>query len=353
VTPSIRELSQRFDGSAAPRDLETAMQLIYLYATQPKVDENTVKAAKDAAAADLANRNLDPSSALQDALTRLEYGSSSRWNPVLPLDAIQSIDDNQALQVYKDRFADMSDFTFTFVGNFDPKQVTELAQRYLGNLPGKGATSNWRDNLPPLPQGIQKQDVYKGQNDFSEAVIAYMGGFDATPEQQMQLRMLGDILRIRLTDQLRQKMSATYSPSASSRVDLWPETRYTLGIDFTDQPTKTQALLDATFAQIADLRANGPTATELAAVKEQERRSHESELTTNSYWLSLLSNYGIDPSQDPRQSQSVEALIDGITTADLKAAANQFLKPDQYIQAVLYPAAMQPAPTSGEAHLVR
>jgi zinc protease len=147
-------------------------------------------------------------------------------------------------------------------------------------------------------------------------------------------------------------LSATYSPGVSTRVDLWPETRYAVGINFTDQPTRTKELLTATFAQISDLRANGPTATELATAKEQEKRSHEGELRQNSYWLNTLTNYGIDPQQDPGVALGLDARIDKVSAADLQAAARQFLKADQYVQVVLYPAAMQPPPSSGAARVV-
>jgi zinc protease len=36
---------------------------------------------------------------------------------------------------YKDRFADASDFTFVFVGSFDPETMKPLVERYLGGLP--------------------------------------------------------------------------------------------------------------------------------------------------------------------------------------------------------------------------
>ncbi len=353
VTPSIRELSQRFDGSAAPRDLETALQLVYLYVTQPRLDENTVKALKDAALTAQTNRGLDPQAALQDALIKLEYGDSLRWNPVLPLAAVQAVDPNRAFQIYKERFADMSGFTFTFVGNFDVAQLTTLVQRYLGTLPGKGGTTGWRDFLPPVPQGIQKTDVYKGSGDLAEAVILYVGAFEGTQDEQVQLDMLRDVLQLRLTNELRLKLSGTYSPSASDGVNLWPETRYAVAIDFTTEPTRTKELLSATFGQVAGLRANGPTATELATAREQELRSHESELTQNSYWLNLLTTYGIDPTQDPTAALRLDDAINKVTQADLQSAASQYLKADQYLQVVLYPEAMQPPPTSGFALVLR
>ena len=38
VTPYIAELFEGFSGSAAPDDLATLFELIYLYATRPRVD---------------------------------------------------------------------------------------------------------------------------------------------------------------------------------------------------------------------------------------------------------------------------------------------------------------------------
>ena len=352
VSPSIRELSQRIDGSAARATWRRRCNWYTCTSPSPDWTRTPSRSSKTSAATDLTNRDLDPQSALQDTLTKLVYGDSVRWNPVLPLAAIEGLDGNRAFQIYKERFADMSGFTFTFVGNFDVAQLTALAQRYLGTLPGKGAAGEWRDFMPPVPQGIQRRDVYKGSEDRAEALIVFSGGFDATQEQQVQLRLINDVLRMRLTAELRQKLSATYSPSSSTRVDLWPQTRYILAIDFTGPPARTKELLDATYAQIADLRTNGPSATELATAKEQERRSHEGELTQNGYWLSLLTTYSIDPKQDPAVALGLDALVDKVATSDLQTAAGLFLKADQYVQVVLYPAAMQPA-TSGTAHVVR
>jgi zinc protease len=38
ISPYISEITQGIRGSASPRDFETAMQLIYLYFTQPRKD---------------------------------------------------------------------------------------------------------------------------------------------------------------------------------------------------------------------------------------------------------------------------------------------------------------------------
>ena len=339
VTPSIRELSQRIDGSASPRDLETAFQLINLYVTQPRIDPNAVKAVKDAAAAQLANRDLAPESAMQDAITELQYGNSIRWNPVLPLTATQTLDSDRAFQIYKDRFSDMGGSTFTFVGKFDVAEVTALAQRYLGTLPSKGRVDAWKDLQPAVPAGVHKKDVHKGNEDRAVAEILFPGAFEASPEDQIHLNLISDILNIRLTSELRQMMSATYSPDVGAYVSLWPNPRYLVAVDFSSAPTRTQDLIAATFAQIEDLRTKGPSAEELATSKEQERRSHEEELRHNPFWLGTLTNHALDATQDPRTVLETDALLDKVTTEDVRQAAQRFIKPDQYIQVVLYPAA--------------
>ena len=41
----------------------------------------------------------------------------------------------KSLAFYKNRFADLSDFTFVFVGSFDPATLKPLVERYIASLP--------------------------------------------------------------------------------------------------------------------------------------------------------------------------------------------------------------------------
>ena len=137
VSPVIGELKEGFHGSASPDDLETALQLVYLYATHPRSDDNTFQVLRDHLESSLKNRSLTPESAFQDALNEILCGKSVRCGP-LPLDQVNTLDEKRTFDIYRDRFADFSDFTFTFVGNFDVNTVKALAQSYLGNLPAGG-----------------------------------------------------------------------------------------------------------------------------------------------------------------------------------------------------------------------
>jgi zinc protease len=343
VTPDIRELTQRIDGSASPRDLETAFQLIYLYATQPRVDPSAVKAAQDAAQAQLADRALAPESALEDALTSLEYGDAVRRQPFVALADIQAMNVQHAFQIYQDRFSDMGGFTFTFVGNFDVAQLTNLAQRYLGNLPSQGRVDAWADKLPGPASGVHTRNIYQGKDNRGVAEIVFPGPFTDTPENAIRLSLVGDVLDLEMTAQLRLKLGASYSPSVDTAVEHWPHAHYAVGIAFTSDPTVIKSLLDVVFNQIDSLRTSGPSTDDVAKAKEQEKRSLEEAMRQNSFWLTTLVNYALDPQhQDPRTVLRANDLIDQVTAQDLRQAAQQYLNPNQYIQVVLYPASQEP-----------
>ncbi len=70
VSPYIGELGEGFSGSASPQDLETLFQLVYLYATEPRMDPNAYTLMQRMIDDFLKNRALDPSSKLDRQVRR-------------------------------------------------------------------------------------------------------------------------------------------------------------------------------------------------------------------------------------------------------------------------------------------
>ena len=99
VAPGVFELSEGFSGYAATEDLETAMQLIHLYATQPRLDPLFVEDFKEQARANLVNRQADPHAVFEDALKEALYGNSIRRG-MLPLAEIEGLDANRGMEIY-------------------------------------------------------------------------------------------------------------------------------------------------------------------------------------------------------------------------------------------------------------
>ena len=336
VSPMIGELKEGFRGSASPDDLETALQLMTLYATRPRSDDNTFQVLRDQLETSLKNRSLTPESAFDDALTEILCGKSVRCGP-LPLDQVNALDEKRALDIYRDRFADFGDFTFTFVGNFDVNTVTALAQSYLGNLPSSGRTETWRDVRAGLPTGIVEKVVHKGLDERAHTRLVFTGPISPTLENGVLLDVLANVLNIRVVDELRQSLGGTYSPQAATRWEMLPKPTYRAIIDFVSDPKRAEELTQAVFGLIDGLRTKGPSEADVNKAKEQARLAHQTALEENSFWLAQLQNHLTSPGDDGGDILRYDKALASVTVQDIQQAAQTLLPRDRFVKVVQYP----------------
>ena len=161
--------------------------------------------------------------------------------------------------IYRDRFADFSDFTFTFVGNFDVDTLKTLAQTYLGNLPSTGRQETWRDIRAELPTTVVEKTVHKGLDERARTRIVFTGPISPTLENEVLLDVLENVLDIRVVDELRQTLGGTYSPQAATRWEMLPKPTYRAIVDFVSDPKRVEELTQAVFGVLEDLRTKGPS----------------------------------------------------------------------------------------------
>ncbi|MEJ7701122.1 MAG: insulinase family protein [Pyrinomonadaceae bacterium] len=73
------------------------------------------------------------------------------------VEQLDKIDFEQVKTIYKERFGDASDFTFVIVGNFEVEKIKPEIMKYLGSLPGKDRSENWKDlGIRPPERSIEK-----------------------------------------------------------------------------------------------------------------------------------------------------------------------------------------------------
>jgi zinc protease len=333
VGPYIGELEEGVFGSAPPQNLEAALQLVYLYATQPKADDAAFDLFKEQQRAFLGNRALDPDAARDDAIDPALCGASIRCG-VLPITATESIDLTRAGEIYRERLGDWSDGAFSFVGNLDVAQLKQLAQVYLGNLPASGREETWKDALPEPPAKPITQEIFRGQGDRSVIELIYAGEADLDYAGRVRLNALEKLLEIRLLEEIREARSGTYSPGVSASWSDKPEPGYRVRIVFSADPKRAKELTEATLAVLDDLKQNGPSEDDLAKVREIDLRE-------NNYWLGLLSTLAEDEAR-ALDTLQFNAATSALTTDDLKGAAEQFLLSENLVQVTQYPEGFRP-----------
>ncbi len=335
VNPSVSSLLEGVAGEASPDDVETMFQLIYLYITAPRRDEDAYLSFKSRVTAFLANRSADPNAAFQDTLSVTLAQYHRRARPATP-ELYDEMDLDASFTFYQDRFADAGDFTFVFVGSLDLEAMRPLVQTYLGSLPSIAREESWRDEGIERPTGVLEKTVYKGIEPKSQTQIVFTGPFEWTRQNRYTLGAMRNVLRIRLREVLREDMGGTYGVSVfgGSRRDPRPD--YTFRVGFGADPERLEELVAQVFVQIDSLKKSGPTEEELAKVKETQRRTHETDLRNNDFWLGQLigsERYGIDP----RRLLTYEELVDGLTGEMVREAAVRYLRTDNYVRVSLYP----------------
>lgn len=334
---SLGEFEQGVGGGASPLDLDTMFQLAYLSLTAPRRDPEAARSflAKEEAA--LKNRLARPEAVFSDKLTEVLSQNHPRERP-LTVESLREVDPEVAYRVLRDRFADAGQFIFFLVGSFKPEQVRGEVETWLGGLPAHGRKESWRDVGVRPPAGVQRFAVTKGLEPKSLVRIVFTGDAKYNRENLHDIGALGNALRIRLREILREDLGAVYAVSAGGGLDYRPREKYQFAISFGCAPEKVDALVGAVFAEIAAIQKQGVAAPVLQKVKEAERREREVALRENRFWVGVLASY-YRSGWDPRGILRFDELIERVTSERMRDLARQYLQSGRYVLGVLLPEA--------------
>ena len=335
---SVANLTEGFSGSAGKDDIEDLFQLIYLFATNPRYDEESFKRLQDLFVTGIENRDNSPVAVFQDAINESLYGNNIRFRPIT-VSEVEALDYARAYAIYKERFSDMDDFVFTIVGDLDIDQIKILAQEYLGNLPTKIGQETWHKHLPDLPTGIIEKTVYKGLEEQAKVLIRFDGPFfNPSRKERMKLALLRNIVAIKVREDIREERSGAYSPNVFSSVDKRPSRRYTLGVGLTTDPQRVDELSVAVFDVLFDIRSNGVSKADLQKAKEQLNSNFEEQLENNAYWRYLLEYYfALNKDEDAANILDYQEVVDSITKEEVHQMAQRIINPNRYIKVILLP----------------
>ena len=336
VNATLGGLTEGFRGNATPEDLETALQLVYLHFTSAGISQKAFDATMAQFTNYVRNRAKQPEAVFRDALNDKLFEGHYRVQP-WTMETLAETNKDTALRFFKDRFADASDFTFLFVGNFDPQKIKPLIETYLGGLPSTGRKETWKDNGVAYLKGIHKLEVRKGLEPKSQVQLIYTGDIEWSPETRYALISLNDALRIRLMRILREDMSGVYGVRSGGGVEREPHGRFRTAITFGCDPERVDDLIEAVYAELTKIRELGFDEETVKKVREAQLLSYDEGLKLNGFWLANL-GFAYRNELDPSYITSYrEKRVATLTNDLLKKAANSFYGGANRLQAVLYP----------------
>ncbi|MFT4153152.1 M16 family metallopeptidase [Parafilimonas sp.] len=336
VQPYINNSEEGIQGNCNVQDLETMLQLLYLYVTAPRRDDNLFQAFISAQKGFIKNLAANPNSYFSDTLTKVLYNNNP-WADGIPKPAnYDAINPDTVMAIYKNIFSNMYGIHFTFVGNINVDSIKPLLALYLGSLPGKQKESKYTDvGLRPV-KGVKNFTVQKGNEPRSLVRIIFTGETKFSYEDALKLDMLAEVMNIKIIEQLREAMSGIYGGGMGGSVMARPYNHYSVSVSFPCAPENVDTLTKALFAIIKDVQQNGVAASYLEKVKANIREQYAVDIKTNDYWLDNLSRAFIDK-QNPEWILKYNEAAQALTVKDIQDAAVKYLNMNNYIKAVLMP----------------
>jgi zinc protease len=95
-------------------------------------------------------------------------------------------------------------------------------------------------------------------------------------------------------------------------------------------------LIATVFDEIKKLQAAGASDKNLQKIQEIDRRSRETDLQDNEWWLENIERY-LQNGTPYTALEAYEGWVNGLTTAKIGELARQYLHADKFVQVVMYP----------------
>ena len=334
VSPYIGELFEGVGGSASPEDMETLFQLITLYTTEPRMDP-AFYSSYQARLQSVAEFNAaEPDSVLFDRVNSLLSQGHLRERP-LSVELLDELNMERAEAVYSDRFADISDSTFVFVGAFDWDELRTLSATYLASLPSAGRVEQWIDHGIDPPSGLIDEAVRSGIEPRSNTVVVFAGDLEWSRAEALALEVAGEVLGIRVRERVREQLGGTYAIGVVASTSTLPDQEYLNYAIFGSDPDRVDELFGEVIGEIEWLQDGGEQSY-LDTAKEILRTARKEQVRENGFWLNQI----MAASQRGEPFVGIvgfDERLEALTLEQVAGVTERYFTTDEYLRVVLYP----------------
>ena len=336
AAPFIAMSTHGIQGSAAPADLETGLQLLYQDFNAPGDDPDAFALLKRQLEAGVANRGRSPGQVFGEKFSEVNTSGHCTTSP-FTAEQIPLLDRARMMALYKARFSNAADFTLFMVGAFKVDAALPLLSQYVGGLPSSGKKlAEVKDAGIRFPEGIQRATVTKGTEPRSQTAISFFADPPFDPNEQERVIASTAVLQTALRDALREDLGQTYTVSVSLQQSPPQRGDGAILVSFGAAPENINAMVDRVLKEVRALQAEGPSADLVSKAKEGSRRDYETALKQNMYWMRRLQTVhllGGDPVDIQTRAQRIEA----VTPDGVRDAFRRFFPMDRYTVVTLVP----------------
>ena len=330
VSPYIGGTKHGISGTSTPKDLETALQIAYLYFADPRFDENEYQTGIQQINAHLPNIAKNPDFVFQNEMNRILYGNNPRIVE-LNEETMAKADLATIERVYRELFKDAAGATLRIVGNVDPEAIKPMVEKYIGSIAkGKKADAVNSDNVIRFAKGrIDEAVAIEMQTPKSTVLQLYSAYMPVDTKTEVALEVAKYVLDMIYTKSIREDEGGTYGVGVAMVGQREPEERALIQVYFDTNPESAAKLREIATKGLKELAENGPDQDKFNMAIENFKKNLPESRINNSYWMSNLSHY-YDYGTD--YDAEYEAAINTVTPEDVKAVLQAILAQNNLIE---------------------
>ena len=319
---------------STPKDLETAMQLLYLNVTAPRFDNEEFLIGINQIKAVLPNLEKMPQLKLQKLIMETLYGGNER-KLIISNEIIEKANIKDFENASRRLFSNIAGATVYIVGNIDAETLKPLVTKYIASLPGGKKGSRFIDRNEDIVKGhIVKDETMAMETPKSTVLLVYTADMPYSVKNEVLLDIAKLYLDMVYVETLRESEGGTYGASVATICSREPKDVAIMQVAFETNPESAEKLSNLAVEGVQKLVAEGIPADKFDMIIKNIKKNIPQDRISNRYWGSVLQKsveFG-----DKYDSEYEEA-VDTATPEAVVKAVKELLADDNFIQLVVSP----------------
>ena len=350
----LDEEAFEFGGRTNIRDLQLQLQLMAAFATDPAYRTNGIERLQAAAENYIKQYSSSPGRVLSRETPALLRSGDPRW-------AFPSLKQMQALSIRDVENTlkpalESAPIEITIVGDVNVDDALAAVGTTFGALKPRAEKLAERPDARvvrfPATAATRKFE-HEGRPDQASAYVAWPGpDFFSNPRRARTISLIREIMKVRLTEEFREKQGATYSPSVSTWYSgAMPGFGY-LAATAETRPELVEGFYTTINAIVAELKAGKFDEDVISRARTPLIKSIETDRRSNGFWTGALEDIQTAPhALDTIRSQLPD--FEGITKDEIVAVAKTYLDDKRRIEVRVVPKKIAATKAPGKSSELR
>jgi zinc protease len=341
VSAGFVPATDAFGGSAAttPDDLLVQLQLFAGLVSQPGFRAEGETQFRNAFSVVVPTLDTTPQGVATRDVGRIIANGDTRTG-IPPLDELKKRSFAELRPVISNALA-RGHIEIGIVGDIDEDDAIAAVARTFGALPARAPDRSGFNAVRTFPKKRTPITLTHGGKPDQGLVQVFWptrDGFDIA--ERTRLDLLSAVMQVMLTDELREKMGATYSAAATSVASTVFKGYGYMSVSLTVEPARMADVFGAIDRIAAQLAASPPNADLIARARTPMLERIARGRRENAVWLSIVDEAQTMPG-DLESFRRQEAVLSAVSDKQLQQAARRYLTTRSALRISIVPRAKE------------